>query len=96
MTSRNYSAFYIGGKWLPPQSDAVCTVVSPRSEERIGSVPSASAADIDAAVGAARHAFDETDWSVLPVAEYAAGPAGTRHGMSPRPCSGWPPTRRAT
>jgi betaine-aldehyde dehydrogenase len=63
MTGRNYSSFYIGGKWLPSQSDAVFTVVSPHSEERIGSVPSASPADIDAAVAAARHAFDETDWS---------------------------------
>lgn len=63
MTSREYSSFYIGGKWLPPQSDAVFTVVSPRSEERIGSVPAASPADIDTAVAAARHAFDETDWS---------------------------------
>jgi aldehyde dehydrogenase (NAD+) len=62
MTSHDYSSFYIGGKWVPAQSDAVRDVVSPRSEQRIGSVPLASAADIDAAVAAARRAFDETDW----------------------------------
>jgi aldehyde dehydrogenase (NAD+) len=69
MASREYSSFYIGAKWLPAQSDAVFDVMSPRSEERIGSVPAASPADIDAAVAAARHAFDETDWSRRPPAE---------------------------
>lgn len=58
MASRDYSSFYIGGKWLPAQSDAIFDVMSPRSEERIGSVPAASPADIDTAVAAARHAFD--------------------------------------
>ena len=69
MASRDHTSFYIGGKWLPAQSDAVFDVVSPRSQERIGSVPAASSADIDAAVTAARHAFDETDWSRRPPAE---------------------------
>jgi acyl-CoA reductase-like NAD-dependent aldehyde dehydrogenase len=40
------TSFYIGGKWLPAQSDAVFDVVSPGSEERIGSVPAASPAGI--------------------------------------------------
>jgi acyl-CoA reductase-like NAD-dependent aldehyde dehydrogenase len=63
VTSHEYSSFYIGGRWVPARSDRVRDVVSPRSERRIGSVPLASAADIDAAVAAARHAFDETDWA---------------------------------
>ena len=81
MASRDYSSFYIGGKWLPAQSDAVFDVVSPRSEERIGSVPAASQADIDAAVAAARHAFDETDWPRRPALP-SCSPGCTRR--SPR------------
>jgi aldehyde dehydrogenase (NAD+) len=45
--------------------------VSPYSEQRIGSVPAASPADLDAAVRATRRAFDETDWRHRPAAERA-------------------------
>ncbi|MAG33979.1 MAG: aldehyde dehydrogenase [Deltaproteobacteria bacterium] len=37
--------------------------INPATEEVIGSVPNATAADMDRAIGAARRAFDETDWS---------------------------------
>ncbi|WP_116271520.1 aldehyde dehydrogenase family protein, partial [Pseudofrankia sp. BMG5.36] len=69
MAVREYSSFYIDGAWSAPRSDAAFDVISPRSEERIGSVPAATTADMDAAVAAARRAFDETDWSRRPAAE---------------------------
>jgi aldehyde dehydrogenase (NAD+) len=72
MLNREYSSFYIDGRWLPPHSTEVFDVISPRSGERIGSVPSASKADIDTAVEAARKAFYESDWAQRPVAERAA------------------------
>ena len=72
MINREYSSFFVDGSWQPAQSDAVFDVISPRSERRIGSVPSASTADIDAAVAAARRAFDETDWARRPASERGA------------------------
>jgi aldehyde dehydrogenase (NAD+) len=55
-------ALFIGGRWSKPATDAVLTVVSPHSEEIVARVPQTSAADIDAAVAAARTAFDEGPW----------------------------------
>jgi aldehyde dehydrogenase (NAD+) len=72
MINREYSSFFVDGSWQPAQSDAVFDVISPRSERRIGSVPSASTADIDVAVAAARRAFDETDWARRPASERGA------------------------
>jgi betaine-aldehyde dehydrogenase len=66
-----YSSFYIDGGWRPSGSSDVIDVVSPATGERIGGVPAATASDIDAAVAAARRAFDETDWAHRPVHERA-------------------------
>lgn len=53
------NAFYIGGGWVAPSSSATIEVVSPHTEEVIATVPDGQPADIDAAVVAARKAFDE-------------------------------------
>ncbi|MFW6866821.1 aldehyde dehydrogenase [Nocardioides sp. CPCC 206347] len=55
-------ALFIGGAWTKPATDAVLEVVSPHSEEVVARVPEGSTADIDAAVAAARRAFDEGPW----------------------------------
>ena len=49
---------YIDGQWVTPDGDAPIEVVNPATEEVIGSVPSGTAADVDAAVAAAARAFD--------------------------------------
>ena len=67
----DHHAFFIDGAWRPAQSDDHFDIISPRSEERIGRVPAASTADIDAAVAAARRAFDEGEWPRLTPAERA-------------------------
>ncbi|WP_277068853.1 aldehyde dehydrogenase [Saccharomonospora viridis] len=72
MFSREYTGFFIDGAWRQPSGSDVFTVVSPSTGKRIGSVPAASTADIDAAVEAARRAFYETDWPHRPPAERAA------------------------
>ena len=72
MLPRSYSEFYIDGRWTPTDSTETFTVISPSTGEVIGEVPSATRADIDAAVEAARHAFYETDWASRPVEERAA------------------------
>jgi aldehyde dehydrogenase (NAD+) len=53
-----YESLFIGGKWVAPTSSRTIDVVSASSEESLGSVPEAVEADVDAAVDAARRAFD--------------------------------------
>lgn len=43
----------------------------PTTGAQIGFVPKGTRADMDAAVAAARRAFDETDWATRPVEERA-------------------------
>ena len=57
--SLDHDKLFIGGSWVDPNSDARIEVVSASTEEVIGSVPEASEADVDAAVAAARGAFDD-------------------------------------
>jgi aldehyde dehydrogenase (NAD+) len=54
----HHDTLYIDGDWVAPAGSDTITVVSPSTEEIIGSVPEASEADVDRAVDAARTAFD--------------------------------------
>ncbi|EKT81197.1 betaine-aldehyde dehydrogenase [Rhodococcus opacus M213] len=65
----DYDKLYIGGKWVAPATDQVLEVFSPATEERVGSCPVASPADIDDAVATARRAFDEGPWPQTTPAE---------------------------
>jgi aldehyde dehydrogenase (NAD+) len=56
------SRLLIDGK-LVQGSAGTFTTLNPATEEILGVAADASAADMDAAIGAARRAFDETDWS---------------------------------
>jgi aldehyde dehydrogenase (NAD+) len=56
------AAFYIDGTWAKPATDATIEVVSPHSEQVVARVPEGSTADVDAAVAAARRAFDDGPW----------------------------------
>jgi len=59
---RTYEKFFIGGEWVDPAGNETLKVVSPTTQEVIGSVPVATAADIDRAVAAAEAAF-AGEWS---------------------------------
>jgi acyl-CoA reductase-like NAD-dependent aldehyde dehydrogenase len=54
-----YDKLFIGGSWIDPSSDRTITVVGASTEEIIGSLAEAQEADVDAAVDAARTAFDD-------------------------------------
>jgi acyl-CoA reductase-like NAD-dependent aldehyde dehydrogenase len=55
---------FIGGEWVSPCGSDRITAIAASSEEPIGSVPEGTNADIDAAVAAARAAFDDpSGWS---------------------------------
>jgi acyl-CoA reductase-like NAD-dependent aldehyde dehydrogenase len=65
----DYWKLFIGGRWVEPSTDARIEVVSPATEERVGSVAEAREADVDAAVAAAREAFDDGPWPRMTPAE---------------------------
>jgi aldehyde dehydrogenase (NAD+) len=69
----SYDSLFIGGEWVRPSSAARIEVTSASTEEFIGSVPEAREADVDAAVAAARRAFDDPDgWSQWELSRRAA------------------------
>jgi succinate-semialdehyde dehydrogenase/glutarate-semialdehyde dehydrogenase len=55
-----YDAYglYIDGKWTPARDGAVVEVVDPATEETIGHIPKAGAADLDDALAAAKRGFE--------------------------------------
>jgi aldehyde dehydrogenase (NAD+) len=59
---------FIGGEWVPASGETI-KVVSPTTEELLVEMPSASPTDVDAAVTAARRAFDDGGWSRSPLVE---------------------------
>lgn len=64
MEQLHIDTLFIGGENVTPQSSSRIEVRSASSEDVIGSVPEASEADVDAAVAAARRAFDDPNgWS---------------------------------
>jgi aldehyde dehydrogenase (NAD+) len=65
------SDHFIGGKWLPAAGTDVLEVVSPSTEEVAGCVPAATTEEVDAAVDAARRAFDDGEWPRLSLDERA-------------------------
>jgi aldehyde dehydrogenase (NAD+) len=67
-----WDKLFIGGKWAAPSTDQVIEVRSPATGEYVGKVPLAAPADVDAAVAAARAAFDSGPWPSTPPAERAA------------------------
>src|SRR5205823_12998347 len=63
---------FIGGEWIKPQGSARISVLAASTEELVGSVPDGTNADIDAAVNAARAAFeDPSGWSSWPAEDRA-------------------------
>jgi aldehyde dehydrogenase (NAD+) len=58
--------FYIDGRWTAPVTPQDCLVIDPATEEPCAVVSLASAADVDAAVAAAKRAFP--GWAATPPA----------------------------
>lgn len=70
MTNLHHDRLYIGGDWVAPATDARISVISPFTEEELGSTPEGAPADIDAAVAAARGALNG-DWGSTTASERA-------------------------
>lgn len=71
-SATEYDKLFIGGKWTKPSTSDVIEVRCPATGEYVGKVPMAAAADVDAAVAAARAAFDNGPWPSTPPHERAA------------------------
>jgi aldehyde dehydrogenase (NAD+) len=69
---RQVDRLLVGGSWASPSSDATVEVVESHTEEPIATVPDAGPADVDAAVRAARRAFDDTGWAAGPLEDRIA------------------------
>jgi betaine-aldehyde dehydrogenase len=65
------SRHFIDGRWITPADDGLIQVFSPSTESLIGSAPCGSERDMDAAVAAARRAFDAGPWPRMTPVERA-------------------------
>ncbi|MCB0786162.1 MAG: aldehyde dehydrogenase family protein, partial [Flavobacteriales bacterium] len=61
---------FINGKWQKPKSGKYFDTINPANEKVLARVAEAGEADVDAAVKAARKAYD-TVWSRMPASERA-------------------------
>ena len=73
---------YIGGQWVAPHGKGKIDVLSASTEEVMGSVPEGDAQDADAAIRAARQAFDA--WSQTSPAERGAYLKKIQEGLKAR------------
>jgi aldehyde dehydrogenase (NAD+) len=69
---RSYDEIFVGGQWRKPANPKQLAVISPHSEEPVGHAQAAGPEDVDAAVTAARQAFDHGPWPRLTPAERMA------------------------
>ena len=58
----NAGQIFVAGKWRAPVSGETYQPINPANEEPVGVVGKADERDIDAAVAAARKAFDDGPW----------------------------------
>ncbi|WP_255799535.1 aldehyde dehydrogenase family protein [Mycobacteroides abscessus] len=58
MHNYNRTELFIDGRWVPPTGDGTIEVIDPSTEQILGGVPEGTADDVDAAVAAARMAFN--------------------------------------
>jgi betaine-aldehyde dehydrogenase len=63
---------YIDGEWVDARTKGLLEIVDPATEEVVARVANGGAEDAEAAVAAARRAFDEGPWPRTPAAERAA------------------------
>jgi aldehyde dehydrogenase (NAD+) len=60
-----HRALYIDGRWDEPADGEEIAVVSPTTEQQIGSFPRAATGDVDKAVAAAGRALCSPEWSAI-------------------------------
>lgn len=71
VTFTHVDDLFVDGRWIVSSSPDRLPVVDPATGEQWGSIPQISVADLDAAVAAARTAFDTGNWPRLRAADRA-------------------------
>jgi betaine-aldehyde dehydrogenase len=79
---QEWNNFYINGKWIAPSGRGKIDVINASTEEVMATIPEGDEHDADAAVAAARAAFDL--WSNTPPAERGAFLKKVQEGMKAR------------
>lgn len=64
---KSYQSHFINGRWHTPEQSGTTVVINPANGTTVGSVPAGTYQDVDAAVKAARSAFNE--WANTSAAE---------------------------
>lgn len=80
--SNSRDRLYIGGEWCVPDGQGTIDVINPATEETLGYVPQGAPADVDAAVRAARAAFET--WANTPLEERIAAVRKIQLGLEER------------
>ena len=68
----NKYQMYIDGKFCDSKTGATLDSVNPANEEKIAVFPKASSEDLERAIQAARHAYDEGEWPRMSLPERAS------------------------
>ncbi|MCW2606969.1 MAG: aldehyde dehydrogenase family protein, partial [Frankiales bacterium] len=76
------NVFFVGGAWVSAEGREPLAVVDPSTEQQVSSVPAGTADDVDAAVQAARAAFE--GWASLTPGERAAYLTATADALEAR------------
>ncbi|MBV6410569.1 MAG: aldehyde dehydrogenase family protein [Burkholderiales bacterium] len=79
---QNRDKLFIDGRWAAPSGKTAIDVINASTEAVMGRIPEGDAADVAAAVAAARRAFD--GWAATPVAERAAFLKKIQEGLKAR------------
>ncbi|MFD5179873.1 aldehyde dehydrogenase [Nocardia sp. NPDC058379] len=79
-----FDKLFIGGAWVAPATDRTFEVISPATEAVLARVADGAEADIDAAVAAARAAFDRGAWPRLELAQRIAVLTRVSEGLAAR------------
>jgi betaine-aldehyde dehydrogenase len=69
---KSYDRLFIDGRWVAPVRGGTFQTLNPSTEAVLADVAAATAEDVDVAVKAARHAFDQGPWPRMSGAERAA------------------------
>lgn len=83
MSTRDSHDIYVGGHWVRSDGDLV-EILSAHDQTVIGAAPVATRAEVDAAVAAARTAFDSGPWPHLPLEERIAAVERIAAGITAR------------
>ncbi|MDQ0160646.1 betaine-aldehyde dehydrogenase [Alkalibacillus salilacus] len=60
---------YINGEWVDAKSGKTRDIINPYNQEVVATVPEGDETDAQAAIAAAREAFDQGDWATMPATE---------------------------